>query len=69
MNMMWNYLLVAILTLGAAALVAFGEAANAELKLAEAATTAAVVGVTAICFLAAPASITTTTPDRKASSP
>lgn len=64
MKMIWNYGAVSLLTLAAAAVVATGEPASAELKLAEAATTAATVGATALCFLASPASITST-PDRK----
>ncbi|OUM01334.1 hypothetical protein A8M77_16340 [Variovorax sp. JS1663] len=68
MKMMWNYGAISVLTLAAAAVVVIGEPANAELKLAEAATTAAAVGATAMCFLASPASITAT-PDRKTTVP
>ncbi|MBT2326527.1 hypothetical protein J7E62_29890 [Variovorax paradoxus] len=68
MNIMWNYVAVGLLTLAAAAVVAIGEPASAELKLVEAATTAASVGVTAICFLASPASITST-PEKKTPAP
>lgn len=68
MKIMWNYGAVSLLTLAAAAVVAIGEPASAELKLAEAATTAAAVGTTAMCFLASPASITAT-PDRKSTVP
>jgi hypothetical protein len=63
MNIVWNYVAVGLLTLAAAAVVVIGETANAELKLAEAAKSAAAVGVTAICVLASPASITST-PDK-----
>jgi hypothetical protein len=68
MNIVWNYVAVGLLSLAAAAVVVIGEAANAELKLAEAAKSAATVGVTAICFLASPASITST-PDKKMPAP
>lgn len=64
MKMMWNYGAIGLLTVAAAALVATGEPASAELRLVEAATTAAAVGTTAMCFLASPASITAT-PDRE----
>jgi hypothetical protein len=64
MKMMWNYGAIALLTLAAAAMVATGEAASAELKLAESAAHAAAdVGTTALGFLASPASITAT-PDK-----
>ena len=68
MKMIWNYGAIGLLTLAAAALVATGEPASAELKLVESATTAAAVGATALCFLASPASITAT-PDRKSTVP
>ena len=68
MKIMWNYGLVGLVTVAAAGLVAVGEPANAELKLAEAATAAAAVGATALCFLASPASVTAT-PDRKTTVP
>jgi hypothetical protein len=68
MKMVWNYGAVGLLTLAAAAVVAVGEPASAELRLAEAATTAATVGATAMCFLASPASVTAT-PDRKSTVP
>ena len=68
MNNVWNYLAVGLLTLAAAAVVVIGEPANAELKFAEAAKSAAAVGVTAMCFLASPASITST-PDKKMAAP
>jgi hypothetical protein len=64
MKMMWNYGAISLLTLAAAAIVALGEPASAELKVVEAATAAATVGATALCFLASPASITST-PERK----
>jgi hypothetical protein len=64
MKMMWNYGAIGLLTLVAAAVVATGEPASAELKLAEVATSAAAaVGTTALDFLASPASVTA--PDRK----
>jgi hypothetical protein len=68
MKMIWNYGAIGLLTLAAAGLVATGEPASAELKLAEAATTAAAVGTTALCFLASPASVTAT-PDRQTTVP
>lgn len=68
MKMMWNYGAVGLLTLAAAAVVVVGEPASAELRVAEAATTAAAVGATAICFLASPASVTAT-PERKSTVP
>ncbi len=64
MKMMWNYGVVSLLTLAAAAVVALGEPASAELKLVESATAAAAVGATALEFLASPASIAST-PDRR----
>jgi hypothetical protein len=48
MNIVWNYLAIGLLTLVAAAAIAGGEPAVAELRLAEAATT----GVNFICSLA-----------------
>ncbi|MDR6857144.1 hypothetical protein [Variovorax guangxiensis] len=68
MKMMWNYGAIGLLTLAAAAVVAIGEPANAELKLVESATAAATVGATALCFLVSPASVTAT-PDRKTTVP
>lgn len=68
MKMMWNYGAISLLTLAAAAVVALGEPASAELKVVEAATAAATVGTTALGFLASPASITST-PDRKTTVP
>ncbi|VTU24756.1 hypothetical protein H4CHR_01457 [Variovorax sp. PBS-H4] len=68
MKMIWNYGAVSLLTLAAAAVVALGEPANAELKLVEATTAAAKLGTTALGFLASPASITST-PDRKTTVP
>ena len=50
MKMMWNYGAIGLLTLAAAAVVATGEPANAELKLVESATAAATVGATAHVF-------------------
>jgi hypothetical protein len=68
MKMMWNYGAVGLLSMAAAALVVTGEPASAELRLAEAATTAATVTATALCFLASPGSITAT-PDQKSTVP
>jgi Kef-type K+ transport system membrane component KefB len=68
MNIMWNYVAVGLLTVAAATVVVIGAPASAELKLVEAAKNAAAVGVTAICFLASPASITST-PDKKMPAP
>lgn len=55
MNIVWTYVAIALATLVAAMVIVGGESASAELKLAEAATTAAAAGVTVICFLAGPA--------------
>ena len=63
MKMMWNYGAIGLLTLAAAAVVAMGEPASAELKLAEAASAVSGVGATALCFLISPASVTAM-PDR-----
>ena len=68
MKMMWNYGAIGLLTLAAAAVVALGEPASAELKLVESATAAATVGATALEFLASPASVAST-PDRKTTVP
>lgn len=69
MKMIWNYGAVGLLTLAAAAVVALGEPASAELKVVEAATaSAATVGTTALSFLASPASVTSA-PDRKTTVP
>lgn len=68
MKIMWNYGAISLLTLAAAAVVALGEPASAELKVVEAATAAAAVGTTALRFLASPASVTST-PDRKTTVP
>lgn len=54
MNIAWNYVAVGLLTVAAAAGVIIGEPASAELRLAEAATTAVAVGAEAICFLMTP---------------
>jgi hypothetical protein len=54
MNSVWSYVVAGVLTLCAAAVVAGGEPAMAELRLAEAATTAAAAGGSVICFSAAP---------------
>jgi hypothetical protein len=48
MKMMWNYGAVGLLTLAAAAVVAGGEPANAELRLVEASTAAAAAPVPTI---------------------
>jgi hypothetical protein len=58
MNSVWSYVAAGLLTLCAAAVVAGGEPAMAELRLAEAATTAAAAGTSAICFFAAPQAVT-----------
>ncbi|MEJ7687252.1 MAG: hypothetical protein WKG52_09825 [Variovorax sp.] len=55
MSSMWNFAMVGLLAVAAAALVVFGEPASAELKLAEAASAVAAVGAIAVFFLAAPA--------------
>ena len=68
MKLILNYGAIALLTLGAAGLVAVGEPASAELKLAEAASAATAVGATALCFLVSPASVTAT-PDRPTNAP
>ncbi|WP_143684715.1 hypothetical protein [Variovorax sp. KK3] len=66
MKMLWNYGAVALLTLAAAAIVAGGEPANAELRLAEAARSASVAETAAP---SAPSMSTSTftsaAPDRK----
>jgi hypothetical protein len=46
MNIAWNYVAVGLLTIATAAGVVVGEPANAELRLAEAATR----GVGLLCF-------------------
>ena len=58
MNIVWSYVAVGLLTVAAAAVVAGGEPAIAELRLVEAATAAAAAGVSAVCFLAAPPAVT-----------
>lgn len=68
MKMMWNYGAIGLLTLAAAAVVALGEPASAELKLVESATAAATEGAAALEFLASPASIPSA-PDRKTTVP
>ena len=67
MKMMWNYGAIGLLTLAAAAVVAIGEPANAELKLVESATAAATAGATAL-FLVPPAPVAAT-PDPKTTVP
>jgi hypothetical protein len=57
MKIVWNYVLIGLLTVVAAAVVVGGEPASAELRLAEAATAA---GTTLICSLTAPGPITST---------
>ncbi|MEJ8813758.1 hypothetical protein WKW77_21910 [Variovorax ureilyticus] len=52
MQILWSYVAFGVLMLMAAVTVAGGEAAAAELKLAEAATRAAVAG--AVCLLSGP---------------
>ncbi|MBB3177422.1 hypothetical protein [Variovorax sp. Sphag1AA] len=54
MQIFWSYVAFGMLTLLAAATVAGGEPAVAELKLAEAATKAAVAGVSVVCLLPEP---------------
>ncbi|SCK45522.1 hypothetical protein VAR608DRAFT_4446 [Variovorax sp. HW608] len=54
MQILWSYIALGLLALVAAATIAGGEPAVAELKLAEAATKAAVVGVSAVCLLPEP---------------
>ncbi|MBO9512945.1 MAG: hypothetical protein J7549_02420 [Variovorax sp.] len=51
MQSVWSYIVCASLTLLAAAAVAGGEAAVAELRLAEAATKAATAGVSVVCLI------------------
>ena len=68
MKLILNYGAIALLTLGAAGLVAVGEPASAELKLAEAASAVSGVGATALCFLISPASVTAM-PDRSTKAP
>ena len=53
MNSVWSYVAAGLLTLCAAAAVAGGEPAMAELRLAAAATAAGAAAAD-ICFLAAP---------------
>ncbi|MDM0051803.1 hypothetical protein [Variovorax sp. J22R115] len=55
MNIVWSYVAMGLLTAAAAAVVAGGEPAIAELRLVEAATAA---GVSAVGFLAAPQAVT-----------
>lgn len=55
MNIVWSYVAASILALVAGFVVAGGEPAVAELRLAEAATTAAAAGVSVVCLLAKPA--------------
>lgn len=50
-NIAWCYVAVGLLTIAAAASVIIGEAASAELRLAE---TAAKAGAQVICFLMTP---------------
>lgn len=57
MNSVWSYVAAGVLTLCAAAVVAGGEPAMAELRMAEAATVAATADAV-ICFLAAPQAVT-----------
>ncbi|MDM0076802.1 hypothetical protein QTH90_20505 [Variovorax sp. J2P1-59] len=58
MNIVWSYVATGLLTVSAAAAVAGGEPATAELRLVEAATMAAAAGISAVCFLAAPQAVT-----------
>lgn len=52
MSNAWNYIGVGLLAIAAGAGVIFGEPASAELRLAEAATTAAAAGAEALCLFA-----------------
>lgn len=54
MQVLWSYIVLGLLTVLAAAAVAGGEPAAAELKLAEAATKAAIAGVSLVCLLPEP---------------
>ena len=54
MRIFLSYIVFGFLTLAAAATVAGGEPAVAELKLAEAATKAAVAGISVVCLLSEP---------------
>ncbi|MBO9649064.1 MAG: hypothetical protein J7605_11165 [Variovorax sp.] len=54
MQIFWSYITFGVLTLLAAITIAGGEPAVAELKLAEAATKAAVAGVSVVCLLPEP---------------
>lgn len=53
MNIVWGFVVIALLALAGGVVVAGGEPASAELRLAEAATTAAVAGIASVCFLEA----------------
>ncbi|MDM0106450.1 hypothetical protein QTH97_16000 [Variovorax sp. J22R24] len=58
MNIVWSYVATGLLALAAAAVIAGGEPAMAELRFAEAATSAASAGVSAVSILAAPQAVT-----------
>jgi hypothetical protein len=51
MNIAWSYTAVGLLTVAAAAIVTIGEPANAELRIAEAAKSAATAGAETLCAL------------------
>jgi len=53
MNIVWSSVAIGLFALAAGAAVAGGEPALAELRLAEAATTAAIAGLSAVCLLEA----------------
>lgn len=61
MNVLWSYVALGLMTLLAAVVVAGGEPASAELKLAEAATKAAVAGISLVCLLPEPKAILSST--------
>lgn len=61
MNVAWSYVTLGLMTVVAAVAVAGGEPANAELKLAEAATKAAAAGVSFVCLLPEPKAILSST--------
>lgn len=54
MNVVWSFAM-GLIALAAGAAIAGGEPAVAELRLAEAATRAAVVGIAAVCLIEAEA--------------
>jgi len=50
MNIIWSSVAIVLLALAGGVVVAGGEPAMAELRLAEAATTAAAAGLAAVCL-------------------